>query len=78
MQGLYIHNAVATVIGNAFGKKGTKPEQYLEKPIRITPMTEQEKQIEAENERIKAIKYFSDLAKRWKETHKEEDNAAGN
>ena len=43
MQGLYIHNAVGVVIQNAFKKKGETPAKYLDKPIRITPLTEKRK-----------------------------------
>lgn len=56
LQGLYIHEAVAVAIANAFGKKkGQKPEKYLTKPIRITPLTEQEREAQAEAAREKLI-----------------------
>lgn len=43
LQGLYILDALSVVIGNSFGNKGHKKLKYMEKPIRITPLTEQEK-----------------------------------
>lgn len=43
LQGLYILDALSVVIGNSFGGKGQKKRKYMENPIRITPLTEQEK-----------------------------------
>lgn len=65
LQGLYIYNAVGTALGNAFKKKGRKPLQYMESPIRITPLTEAEQKIQTEKERQKTIDYFNRLAKQW-------------
>ena len=48
MQGLYIYNAVDTVIGNALFGKSLK---YLEEPIRLRPLTEEEQAAKAEEER---------------------------
>jgi hypothetical protein len=42
-QGLYFHDAVSVVLANAFKKPGQRPEKYHEKPIRIKPLTEEEK-----------------------------------
>lgn len=66
LQGLYIFNAVSTAVGNAFRKKGTKPQPYMEEPIRVTPMTEAEKEARAERERQKVIAYFNNMEKKWK------------
>lgn len=63
LQGLYIYNAVYVVIGNALKKKGAKPLEYLEEPIRLLPLTEEEKAARAEEERKKVITYFDRLAK---------------
>lgn len=43
LQGLYIMDAFAVVLGNAFGGKGRKKQKYMSEPIRITPLTAQEK-----------------------------------
>lgn len=58
LQGAYIYNAVAAVVGNAFSKKGSKKQEYLKEPVRITPLTEEEKAIKAEKERRKIIAMF--------------------
>lgn len=65
MQGAYIYKAVGTCLANAFRKKGTKPQPYMEKPIRVIPYTEEEKQKIAEEERKKAIEYFNNMQKRF-------------
>lgn len=64
-QGMYIHAAVTTALGNMFRKKGEKPHTYLQQPVRVTPMTEEEKEAEAEKERQKAIAFFNNLAKKF-------------
>lgn len=66
LQGLYIYNAVGTVMANAFAKKGATPAKYIEEPIRLTPYTEQEKAEIAEKERRKTVEYFNRLAKKMK------------
>lgn len=69
MQGLYVHNAFAAVMSNvcrAFSKtKSGKSESYIDRPIRITPLTEQEKREKIRQERIKTIQYFTALQKRF-------------
>ena len=46
LQGAYVYDAFGVVISNAFAKKGSKPAQYMAEPIRITPMTEEERKEE--------------------------------
>ena len=65
LQGLYIFNGVSVAVGNAFRKKGTQPQKYLEEPIRLIPLTEEEEAIKAEEERQKTIEYFNRLAAKW-------------
>lgn len=67
LQGLYNFNAFSVAIGNALAKKGKKPLKYLEEPLRLVPMTEEEKEQRAEQERRKVIAYFNRLAKRHDE-----------
>lgn len=49
LQGLYNYNAFATVLANAFGKRGGKKHKYLEKPIQLS----QKSEAELEQERMK-------------------------
>lgn len=65
LMGLYVYDALSVTISNAFSKKGTRPKKYLEEPLRITPLTPEEREIKAEQERQKAIAYFDNLAKKW-------------
>ncbi len=65
LQGLYNYNAFAAIVGNALGRKGHKPLRYMEEPIRLTPMTEAEREARAEQERQRTIAYFNKLAKQW-------------
>ena len=76
LQGLYIYEGVSIAIGNAFRKKGTSPTKYREKPIRITPLTEEEKRQEVLEARRKIIAKVSALEKAWRVKEKrEKDNA---
>ena len=48
LQGLYVYDAFAVCMANAFSKRGSKRQNYFEKPIDIFPLTEREKK-EREN-----------------------------
>ena len=52
LQGLYMYDAVAVALQNAFSKRGAKKEKYLERPIDIFPLTEAEKARREEEEKI--------------------------
>ena len=43
LQGLYVFDAFAVCLANAFSKRGAKKQTYIEKPIDIYPLTEREK-----------------------------------
>ena len=43
LQGLYVYDAFAVCMSNAFNKRGSKRQNYFEKPIDIFPLTEREK-----------------------------------
>lgn len=74
LQGAYFFNAISTAFNNfgqSLSKKNRKPQgKYLEKPIRITPLTEDEKTLKAKQERQKAIDYFTNLQKKWEQKNK--------
>lgn len=68
IQGMYIYDALCRVspILHAFSKSGTKPLPYPEKPYMTTMdkyKTEEQKQQEVENERLKARLYFENWAR---------------
>lgn len=43
LQGLYVFDAFAVCLANAFAKRGSKKQNYIDKPIDIFPLTEREK-----------------------------------
>ena len=43
LQGLYVYDAFAVCMANAFSKRGSKRQNYFERPIDIFPLTEREK-----------------------------------
>lgn len=43
LQGLYVFDAFAVCLANAFAKRGSKKQNYIEKPIDIYPLTDREK-----------------------------------
>lgn len=55
LQGLYIYDAFAVVLSNAFADKGTTPKKYAMKPYNIFPMTEEERQAEEDRELEQAV-----------------------
>lgn len=65
MQGLYVHDAFAVVLSNAFAQKGSVPKKYLEKPLDIFPKTEEEKEAEEERELRKMVKQLNAWEKRF-------------
>lgn len=71
LQGFYNCNAVSVAIGNAFGKKGGKKIEYMAKPIRMTPLSEAEKQREIEAEKAKIAANFARMANAQKLKRKE-------
>ena len=52
LQGLYVHNAVAVAINNAFNKQKQK---YIATPVQIFTPTEDEKKAKAEETRRKLV-----------------------
>ena len=65
-QGVYIKNALETVLAGMFAKKGSKLPKYPEKPYDMFPKSEREKAKEAEKERQKAITSFMNLQQAMK------------
>jgi len=74
-QGVYVYEALCDVspILHAFSKKGTKPLPYPSKPYGIEEnmKTEEDKEKEAENERLKAILKFDEWERATKKHFEE-------
>ena len=64
LQGLYIYDAIAICVSNAMGKKGSKKQNYLERPIDIFPLTEQEKKIREAEEQAKMQKAMEEMIRK--------------
>ena len=43
LQGIYVYDALAVALSNAFAKSGAKKQNYLERPVDIFPLSEAEK-----------------------------------
>ena len=71
LQGLYIYDAFAVVLSNAFGKRGSTKQQYLEKPIDIFPLSEKEKKRREQEEREKMMNALINM-QRAQKSQKEE------
>ena len=75
LQGFYVYKAIETALHNqpAFATKPVKPVNYLEEPIRITPLSEEEKRAKEDEENEKKLKdftnYLTQLQKRWENKH---------
>ena len=68
LQGLYNNNAFRVELENfeqAFSKRRRPPKRYVDHPLRVTPLTEQERKKKQEEDRKKVIAYFTNLQKRW-------------
>ena len=63
LQGLYNYHAFAVAVSNVMRSKGTKPQKYLEEPLRLIPLTEEEKNEKAEKERKRLIEYLNRMKK---------------
>ena len=56
LNGMYVYDAIAVCMANAFSKQGSKKQTYIEKPIDIFPLTEREKKRREEEENAKMQK----------------------
>lgn len=74
LQGLYVYNAFAVVMANfgrgLSGKARGKQEKYIDKPIRITPLSEAEKKQKAKEDRRRVIQHFTALQRQFERKEK--------
>lgn len=64
IQGMYVMDGFAVSLANAFKKKGQRPESYIERPIDIFPLTEEEKKQREQEQLEKTQKALKAMAKR--------------
>ena len=70
LQGLYIYDAFAVCMANAFKKRGAKRENYLERPIDIYPLTAVEKERREQEEYAKMQKAMEAMVRKQRKAKK--------
>ena len=67
LQGLYFFYAISPALynSNPLGSKTRKLQKYIEEPIRITPLTEEERKEKERKEKGKIISYLNKLKTSW-------------
>lgn len=68
-QGVYFYKAIDTIAYNLTKEKGAGPISYPDKPLRIKPYTEDEKEEMAQKEREKAVEFFRKQVEAWRIQH---------
>lgn len=71
LQGLYVYDAFAVCMANAFAKRGAKKENYLEKPVDIFPLTDAEKERREQEERDKMQLAMEAIARKQRRKKKQ-------
>ena len=71
LQGWYVFKAIETALHNqpAYTTKPVKPINYLQEPVRITPMSEAEQKAKEEEDTDKLVKQLSAIKKAWESKH---------
>lgn len=70
LQGLYVFDAFAVVMANVFAKRGSKRQEYLERPIDIYPLTEREKKRRETEENAKMQSAMEAMARKQRQQKK--------
>lgn len=71
LQGLYVFDAFAVCLANAFAKSGQKRQRYLERPIDIFPLTEEEKKRREAEENEKMRQAMEAMAAKQRQRKKQ-------
>ena len=71
LQGLYVYDAFAVCMANAFAKRGAKKVNYLEKPVDIFPLTDAEKERREQEERDKMQQAMEAIARKQRRKKKQ-------
>lgn len=64
LQGLYFYDAFAVVMSKVFSKHGAKQTEYLQRPLDIFPLTEEEKKQREAEENAKIQRVMEEMARR--------------
>lgn len=57
--GRYVFDAVSLALANGFRERGRNPEQWMDEPYRMVPLSKEEEEERAALEREKAIAFFN-------------------
>lgn len=71
LQGLYVYDAFAVCMANAFAKRGAKKVDYLDKPVDIFPLTDAEKERREQEERDKMQQAMEAIARKQRRKKKQ-------
>lgn len=71
LQGLYVFDAFAVCMANAFSKPGTKKQKYIERPIDIFPLTERERKRREAEENAKMQAAMEAMARKQRQREKQ-------
>ena len=70
LQGMYVYDAFAVCLSNAFSKPGSKRQNYIESPIEIFPLTEREKKFKEAQENAKMEAAMKEIMRRQRQRKK--------
>lgn len=70
LQGLYIYDAFAVCLANAFAKPGAKKQNYIERPLDIFPLSEDEKKRREQEEYVKMQKAMEAMMRKQQRNKK--------
>lgn len=76
LQGLYFYEAIGVALSNAFAKHSTA--KYPDKPHRITPLSEREKEAEQKKQVDDFRAQLMAASRRFEAKHKREQERGGN
>ena len=71
LHGLYVYDAFAVCLANAFAKRGAKKQTYIERPIDIFPLTQREKKRREAEENAKMQKAMEAMMRKQRREKKQ-------
>ena len=71
LQGLYVYDAFVVCMANMFSGRGAKKQNYLERPVDIFPLTEEEKKQREREEMEKMQIAMEEMVRRQKRKKKQ-------
>lgn len=71
LHGMYVYDAFAVVMANAFSKRGAKKYDYIEKPFDLFPLSDEKKKKRVQEEYAKMQKALEDMARKQRRKKKQ-------